>query len=510
MNELDDRRHLDVGTPSRSRRRGRKGVRGADGGVCRPGESRCSPISRMSGISESRLSRMRALAASEIGSRPRRGSTRAGPSPCRRTGAGGLRARRRPGTAAPDPETEFIAGPGPLRPGSSRRTRPVSARARPARDSGRENRPRARGGVRTAGDSERGVLSPLRLGPHRIPRLAHGAGAPGSSVLHLIRAPDREGRRVPNARGHRNRRQAVPCRAGKPHPRRAARGGGGRAGRIRSGAPGGRRRGRRETGSPCVSGGKVSATVLAHGRARKITVIKFKRRKGYMRKQGHRQGYTELRESRKSRRAERPRGGFSTWRTRKQAAAAGTAATPIRSASASSVSEESWIKAGNIIVRQRGTHFHPGENVGCGRDHTLFATADGAGGVPRGRSAQPPVRERASGLTDLLPRGSRASRIRLRRAFRRRRPCLEATRTFFSAPNRSSVRIGNRSCASSGTPTSRTIGRPFSPEPVRGSCSPPRTCDRCSVPIPRAGRRSGRVGPRLRCACSAGRHEVRR
>ena len=34
-------------------------------------------------------------------------------------------------------------------------------------------------------------------------------------------------------------------------------------------------------------------------------------------------------------------------------------------------------KAGNIIVRQRGTHFHPGENVGLGRDHTLFATADG-------------------------------------------------------------------------------------------------------------------------------------
>ena len=33
--------------------------------------------------------------------------------------------------------------------------------------------------------------------------------------------------------------------------------------------------------------------------------------------------------------------------------------------------------AGNIIVRQRGTHFHPGENVGLGRDHTLFATADG-------------------------------------------------------------------------------------------------------------------------------------
>lgn len=35
------------------------------------------------------------------------------------------------------------------------------------------------------------------------------------------------------------------------------------------------------------------------------------------------------------------------------------------------------VKAGNIIVRQRGTRYHPGVNVGCGRDHTLFATADG-------------------------------------------------------------------------------------------------------------------------------------
>ncbi|MCL4109098.1 UNVERIFIED_CONTAM: hypothetical protein GTU68_031010 [Idotea baltica] len=33
--------------------------------------------------------------------------------------------------------------------------------------------------------------------------------------------------------------------------------------------------------------------------------------------------------------------------------------------------------AGNIIVRQRGTQFHPGENVGLGKDHTLFALTDG-------------------------------------------------------------------------------------------------------------------------------------
>ncbi|RDH82575.1 MAG: 50S ribosomal protein L27 [endosymbiont of Galathealinum brachiosum] len=33
--------------------------------------------------------------------------------------------------------------------------------------------------------------------------------------------------------------------------------------------------------------------------------------------------------------------------------------------------------AGNILVRQRGTEFHPGSNVGMGRDHTLFAKAEG-------------------------------------------------------------------------------------------------------------------------------------
>ena len=34
-------------------------------------------------------------------------------------------------------------------------------------------------------------------------------------------------------------------------------------------------------------------------------------------------------------------------------------------------------KAGNIIVRQRGTQHHPGENVGMGKDHTLYALTDG-------------------------------------------------------------------------------------------------------------------------------------
>jgi len=45
------------------------------------------------------------------------------------------------------------------------------------------------------------------------------------------------------------------------------------------------------------------------------------------------------------------------------------------------------VNAGEIIVRQRGTHFHPGDNVGRGKDDTLFALAPGAVefGTRRGR-----------------------------------------------------------------------------------------------------------------------------
>ena len=41
--------------------------------------------------------------------------------------------------------------------------------------------------------------------------------------------------------------------------------------------------------------------------------------------------------------------------------------------------------AGNIIIRQRGTKFHPGNNVGVGKDFTIFATADGVVEFRKGR-----------------------------------------------------------------------------------------------------------------------------
>jgi large subunit ribosomal protein L21 len=49
-----------------------------------------------------------------------------------------------------------------------------------------------------------------------------------------------------------------------------------------------------KVGSPTVSGASVSATVVGHGRADKINIIKFRRRKHYMRRQGHRQHFTEI------------------------------------------------------------------------------------------------------------------------------------------------------------------------------------------------------------------------
>lgn len=42
------------------------------------------------------------------------------------------------------------------------------------------------------------------------------------------------------------------------------------------------------------------------------------------------------------------------------------------------------VKAGNILIRQRGTNVHPGENVGCGKDYTLYAKVTGLVNYYRG------------------------------------------------------------------------------------------------------------------------------
>ncbi len=49
-----------------------------------------------------------------------------------------------------------------------------------------------------------------------------------------------------------------------------------------------------KVGTPELAGAKVSATVTGQGRGEKIRIVKFKRRKNYLRTQGHRQSYTEI------------------------------------------------------------------------------------------------------------------------------------------------------------------------------------------------------------------------
>lgn len=52
--------------------------------------------------------------------------------------------------------------------------------------------------------------------------------------------------------------------------------------------------GKLTVGSPLVEGAKVTASVVKHGKAKKIIVFKFKRKKDYRKKQGHRQPYTQI------------------------------------------------------------------------------------------------------------------------------------------------------------------------------------------------------------------------
>ena len=59
-----------------------------------------------------------------------------------------------------------------------------------------------------------------------------------------------------------------------------------------------------------------------------------------------------------------------------------------------------YAKAGNIIVRQRGTQHNPGDNIGMGKDHTLFALVDGVVQFKKGRKDRSyvsviPVQEKA-------------------------------------------------------------------------------------------------------------------
>jgi len=117
-------------------------------------------------------------------------------------------------------------------------------------------------------------------------------------------------------------------------------------------------------GTPQLAGASVSATVLGHQKGDKVIVFKKKRRKGYRVKNGHRQSFTN------------------------QAAI-----------------------AGNIIVRQRGTKFHPGENVNMGKDHTIHALVEGTVVFHKKRNNKTYVSILpAEGVTTIKPRKAKKAK----------------------------------------------------------------------------------------------------
>ena len=102
-----------------------------------------------------------------------------------------------------------------------------------------------------------------------------------------------------------------------------------------------------KVGAPSVAGASVEASVVKNGKSKKIVVFKMKPKKGYRKKQGHRQAYTKNGRDSESKRLGAKKG------------------------------DGQFVVAGNILVRQRGTKIHPGLNVGKGSDDTLYALVDG-------------------------------------------------------------------------------------------------------------------------------------
>ena len=123
--------------------------------------------------------------------------------------------------------------------------------------------------------------------------------------------------------------------------------------------------GKVKVGAPYVKGAKVVCEVLDNEcRGDKVLVFHKKRRKGYRKLNGHRQDLT-LKE-----------------RTTSMAHKKGVGSSKNGRESESKrlgvkIFGGQFAKAGNIIVRQRGTVHNPGENMGIGSDHTLFALCDG-------------------------------------------------------------------------------------------------------------------------------------
>ena len=130
-----------------------------------------------------------------------------------------------------------------------------------------------------------------------------------------------------------------------------------------------------KVGAPFIEGAKVTAKVVAHGRGEKVRIFKMRRRKHYQKRQGHRQNFTQIEI------VAIAKFQVSSGVLQMASKKAGGSTRNGRDSEAKRLGVKAYgnelIPAGSIIVRQRGTKFHAGDNVGMGKDHTLFAKVDG-------------------------------------------------------------------------------------------------------------------------------------
>src|SRR6516164_7003537 len=135
-------------------------------------------------------------------------------------------------------------------------------------------------------------------------------------------------------------------------------------------------------GNPLVSGAKVSAEVLEQRKDKKVVAFKYKRRKGYHRTVGHRRKLT--REKIKVDRTSTLKHQTSVMAHKKGQGSVKNGRDSVSKRLGVKKFGSETVVAGNIIVRQRGTKFLPGKNVGLGRDYTIFALVDGSVRFDRG------------------------------------------------------------------------------------------------------------------------------
>ena len=124
-------------------------------------------------------------------------------------------------------------------------------------------------------------------------------------------------------------------------------------------------------GASISMGGTVQAEIVAQTKGDKVIIFKKKRRHNYRRKNGHRQQLTVLKIT-----------SVAQGSTQMAHKKAGGSSRNGRDSESKRLGVKRFggqaVNAGTIIIRQRGTRVHPGRNVGLGKDHTLYATANGA------------------------------------------------------------------------------------------------------------------------------------